>query len=85
MVSSLTTPSIHPSIYDLQDLIKDLKSELSGNFEDFIVALTDSRILYDAKCLRRAMKVHNSTIIILVEPLKGGHYGDGPIALFLTH
>ena len=40
-----------------QDLIKELKSELSGNFENFIVALMEPRILYDAKCLRRAMKV----------------------------
>ena len=41
----------------LQDLVRDLKSELSGNFENVIVALMDPKILYDAKCLRGAMKV----------------------------
>ncbi|CAI7994736.1 Annexin A7 [Geodia barretti] len=39
-----------------KDLIKELKSELTGNFEDFIVSLMDKKTLYDAKCLRRAMK-----------------------------
>ena len=40
-----------------KDLIDDLKSELGGNLEDVTVAIMEPRILYDAKCLRAAMKV----------------------------
>ena len=40
-----------------QDLIRDLKSELDDNFEAFILALMDKKAVFDAKCLRRAMKV----------------------------
>ena len=43
------------SIY--QDLVRKLKSELSGNLENVIIALMDPKVLYDAKCLRGAMKV----------------------------
>ena len=43
--------------YVYQDLLRDLKSELSGNFENVIVAVMDAKVLYDAKCLRGAMKV----------------------------
>ena len=46
----------------MQDLIKELKSELTGNFENFIVALMEPKTLYDAKCLRRAMKVCKTCI-----------------------
>lgn len=40
-----------------QDLIKDLKSELSGNVEELILALFMPRTYYDAWSLRYAMKV----------------------------
>lgn len=41
----------------LQDLIDDLKSELSGNFERVIVGMMTPTVLYDVEELRRAMKV----------------------------
>ena len=37
--------------------MNDLKSELSGNLEDCLLALLEPAALYDAKCLRRAMRV----------------------------
>lgn len=40
-----------------QDLIKDLKSELSGNMEELILALFMPTTYYDAWSLRHAMKV----------------------------
>ena len=40
-----------------QDLIKDLKSELSGNMEELILALFMPPTYYDAWSLRNAMKV----------------------------
>lgn len=42
-----------------QDLMDALKSELSGNFEDCLLAILEPAALYDAKCLRRAMEVRN--------------------------
>ena len=39
-----------------KDLIKQLKSELSGKFEDVIIALFDPPAEYDAKNLYKAMK-----------------------------
>lgn len=39
-----------------KDLMNDLKSELSGNLEDCLLALMEPTALYDAKCLRRAMR-----------------------------
>lgn len=39
-----------------KDLMNDLKSELSGNLEDCLLALMEPSSLYDAKCLRRAMR-----------------------------
>ncbi|XP_078359976.1 annexin-B12-like [Oculina patagonica] len=39
-----------------KDLMNDLKSELSGNLEDCLLALLEPSVLYDAKCLRRAMR-----------------------------
>ena len=37
--------------------MNDLKSELSGNLEDCLLALLEPASLFDAKCLRRAMRV----------------------------
>ncbi|XP_041484056.1 annexin A13-like [Lytechinus variegatus] len=39
-----------------RDLLDDLKSELSGDFEDVILGLMDTPAMYDARCLKRAMK-----------------------------
>jgi len=39
-----------------KDLMNDLKSELSGNLEECLLAMMEPSVLFDAKCLRRAMK-----------------------------
>lgn len=46
--------------------MNDLKSELSGNLEDCLLALLEPSVLYDAKCLRRAMRVSvgHTTVIL---------------------
>lgn len=42
--------------------MNDLKSELSGNLEDCLLALLEPSSLYDAKCLRRAMRVRQQML-----------------------
>lgn len=45
-------------------MIKDLKSELSGNFENVILALMTPTIEFDAEQLREAMAVSSSVVSI---------------------
>ena len=53
----------------LQDLISDLKSELSGNLEECILALMEPLGLYDARSLRKAMKGMGTDEQCLIEIL----------------
>uniref|UniRef100_A0A915N140 Annexin n=1 Tax=Meloidogyne javanica TaxID=6303 RepID=A0A915N140_MELJA len=50
-----------------KDLIKELKSELSGDFEDLIMALMSHPAYYDAAQLRRAMEGLGTKEHILIE------------------
>ena len=52
-----------------KDLIKDLKSELSGNFENAVLWLMEDKNLFDAKCLRQAMKGAGTDEAVLIEIL----------------
>lgn len=52
----------------MQDLIEDLKSELSSNFEQVILGLMTPTVLYDVQELRRAMKV-GGLLELLVFPV----------------
>ncbi|NXU56646.1 ANXA4 protein, partial [Turnix velox] len=48
-----------------RDLIDDLKSELSGNFERVIIAMMTPTALYDVHELRRAMKVWKPSFCVM--------------------
>jgi annexin A7/11 len=50
-----------------RDLIKDLKSELSGNFEDVCIALLDSPYELDCRCLYEAMARLGTNEATLIE------------------
>ena len=50
-----------------KDLIEDLKSELSGKFEDAMIALFKDPIEYDAECLYYAMKGAGTDETCLIE------------------
>jgi annexin A7/11 len=52
-----------------KDLINELKSELSGNFEGVVLAVMEPARLYDAKCLRRAMRGPGTDEAVLIEIL----------------
>uniref|UniRef100_A0A8C9FA38 Annexin n=1 Tax=Pavo cristatus TaxID=9049 RepID=A0A8C9FA38_PAVCR len=45
-----------PLFNSLQDLIKDLKSELSGNFEKTILAMMKTPVMFDAYEIKEAVK-----------------------------
>ena len=50
-----------------KDLIEDLKSELSGKFEDAMIALFKDPVEYDAECLYSAMKGAGTDEACLIE------------------
>ena len=50
-----------------KDLIKELKSELSGSFEDAIIALMYSQVEYDARMLYKAMDRVGTDEGVLIE------------------
>ena len=52
-----------------RDLIKDLKSELSGNFEDAVIALFEDPVTYDCISLKNAMKGAGTNEDTLIEIL----------------
>lgn len=52
-----------------RDLIKDIKSECSGDFEDILVGLCRDRARYDAELLRKAMKGMGTNETLLSEVL----------------
>ena len=52
-----------------RDLIKDLKSELSGHFEDVVVALFQDPVTYDCISLKNAMKGAGTNEDTLIEIL----------------
>ncbi|CAI5446737.1 unnamed protein product [Caenorhabditis angaria] len=50
-----------------KDLIKELKGELHGDFEDLIIALMDAPAVYDAKQLHKAMEGLGTKESVLIE------------------
>ena len=62
-----------------QDLIKELKSELSGNFEDVVLALMMTPQEYDASEVYNSIQVHASRVYF-----RGGQGGGfAPLGIFL--
>lgn len=80
---------LHPKKYKqnnhlLQDLIKELKSELRGNFEDVIIALMTEPIEYQAKQLHRAISGLGTDESTIVEIL-GIHNNEDVIKIAQTY
>ena len=50
-----------------KDLIEDLKSDLSGKFEDVMIALFKEPVEYDAECLYKTMKGAGTDEATLIE------------------
>src|SRR5690606_23448465 len=50
-----------------KDLINELKSELSGDLEDFILALMEPSVVYTAKQLHKAMAGLGTKESVLIE------------------
>ncbi|XP_071487932.1 annexin A7-like [Diadema antillarum] len=50
-----------------RDLLKDLKSELKGDFEDIILGLMTPAPLFDAQCLKKAMAGAGTNERVLLE------------------
>jgi annexin A7/11 len=71
----ITSYIFHALIYK-QDLIADLKSELSGDFEDIIVGLMMPKDKYLAKHLRKAIKGIGTSDDVLVEILCAYSYDE---------
>ena len=62
-----------------QDLIKELKGELSGHFEEVVLALMMTPREYDAFVIRKAIEVHTHYAIVLLSNMLGvgilcGHF-----------
>ena len=52
-----TTVKTLSKFISLQDLVRDLKDEIAGNFEDLAVALLVLGDEYEARCLHNAIAV----------------------------
>ncbi|KAL5484154.1 hypothetical protein EMCRGX_G020602 [Ephydatia muelleri] len=52
-----------------RDLIEDLHSELGGHFRTAVLALMETKAVYDAHCLRNAMKGLGTDESVLIETL----------------
>lgn len=54
----LICAGVHVDFFTLfQDLFRDLKSELTGNFEDLVLSMLKTPTQFDASELREAIKV----------------------------
>jgi hypothetical protein len=76
LCSCQSHPIIFHALIYKQDLIADLKSELSGDFEDLIVGLMMPKDKYLAKHLRKAIKGIGTSDDVLVEILCAYSYDE---------